>query len=311
MGANLPNIIMKEEQTGDYACIKYSNLQHFYMAKILFDIVVGDEPAEWFHCHLVMEISRHIFSYAVMNHEKKLLRLRFYELDAHGNTEMAEELNGIIGTDEILKTAIEKKTLIYNFPESQLVPEKYFHIDTGEDLLELLHGDLNKGITLCEKIKGSEQYNVYQVPAEIHNLLQQNFTNGRYWHYYSLWISSEQKKPPEPASYLSVLFYPNRILVSAVKNKQLHLLQSYAYEAAEDAGYHLLNICRQLQLPPQNTPVILSGMIDASSVLYTEIYKYFGQVSLEGFAGTELVPALEEYPAHFFSPLLKLAICVS
>jgi len=281
------------------------------MVRTLFDIAAGHEPAEWLHCHLTMEISRHIFSYAVMNQDKKLLHLRVYALDAHDNQELGEELGNIIGTDEILKNNAEKKTFIYNFPESQLVPEKYFHTDGGAALIELLNGDLNKGITLSERIQGREEYNVYQVPAEIHSLLLRSFSNSKYWHYYSLWMLSEQKQPAAPGSSFSVLFYPNRVLVSAVKEGQLHLLQSYVYEAAEDVAYYLLNICRQLQLSPENTPVVLSGMIDVSSVLYTEIYKYFGQLSLEGFPGAASIPALEEYPDHFFSPLLKLATCVS
>jgi hypothetical protein len=279
------------------------------MAKILFDITVAQESAEWLHCHLVMEISCHIFSYAVMNQDKKLLQLRIYGLDAHDNHELAEELEGILGTDAVLQTGIEKKTCIYNFPESQLVPEKHFHRDAGAALIELLHGDLSKGITLSERIQDSDQYNVYQVPAEIHGLLQQHFTNSKYWHYYTIWMICEQKQVHE--SSLSVLFYPNRILVSAVKDKELQLLQSYVYEAAEDVAYYLLNICQQLQLPPENTPVVLSGMIDVSSVLYTEIFKYFGKLSLEAFPAAAAIPALEEYPSHFFSPLLKLAECVS
>jgi Protein of unknown function (DUF3822) len=126
-----------------------------------------------------------------------------------------------------------------------------------------------------------------------------------------LWPGAGQQPEDQPASYLSVLFYPNRVLVSVIKDKQLHLLQSYTYEAAEDVGYYLLNVCQQLQLAPENVPVILSGMIDVSSVLYTEIYKYFGQVSLEKFSVTSAIPALEEYPPHFFSPLMKMALCVS
>lgn len=281
------------------------------MAKILFDIAVAHDPAEWLHSNLVMEISRHIFSYALMNQDKKLLQLRFYELDAPNDNKLVQELSGIISTDEILITTTAKKTVIYNFPESQLVPEKYFHIDTGKDLIALFHGDQDNGITLCEKIKDSEQYNVYGVPAEIHSLLQQHFNNSRYWHYYSLWAMLAPEKTAGAASYLSILFYPKRILVSAVKDTQLHLLQSYAYEAAEDVAYYLLNVCQQLQLSPESTTVILSGMIDVSSAMYSEMYKYFGQLSLENVSAAASVPLMEEYPGHFFSPLLKLAACVS
>jgi Protein of unknown function (DUF3822) len=311
MAANLPNNIMKRSIKSRYACTKYSILQPLNMAKILFDIDSEQQPADWSDCHLVMEISPHIFSYAIMNGDKKLLKMRFYEMDARENHELAFELGGIINTDEILNDVVEKKTFIYNFPESQLVPEKLFHADTGKELIELFHGDLNTGITLCEKIKESDQYNVYQVPVAVHNLLLQKFSNSRYWHYYSLWTGAQQKKTSEPASCISVLFYPNRILVRVVKNGQLHLLQSYIYEAAEDVGYYLLNICQQLQLAPEETPIVLSGMIEISSFMYTEIHKYFGQLSLENMPVASSIPSLEEYPAHFFSPLLKIALCVS
>ncbi|MEO6316220.1 MAG: DUF3822 family protein [Chitinophagaceae bacterium] len=281
------------------------------MAKILFDIAAAHEPADWLHCHLVMEIGRQGFSYALVNRDARLLQLRFYQLDARDNHELTEELTGIISTDSLLKTNAGKTTFVYNFPESQLVPEQYFDAETGKDLIDLFYGDLIKGITLIERIQGAACYNVFRVPDEIHSLFQRNFASGKHWHYYSLWMQSWKNQLAERANCLSVVFYPNRMLVAVVKDNDLHLVQSYAYEAAEDVGYYLLNICGQLQLLPATIPVIVSGMIDVSSVLYTEIFKYFGHIELEGFAGTETAPALAEYPAHFFSPLLKLAACVS
>ncbi len=281
------------------------------MAKILFDIVVASEPANLVQCHLVMEVSAHIFSYALIGPGKKIWQLRFYELDALNNQDLTNELNGILYTDELLKAGIGKTTWMYNFPESQLVPEEYFSASTSDDLVALFHGDLNKGVTLSEKIEGQSRYNVFRVPAEVHQLLQQHFVGSNFRHYYSVWMQCGQQQPAIDHTYLSVMFYPHRMLVAAVKEHQLQLLQSYTYDAAEDVGYYLLNICSQLQLPAQDTPVKLSGMIDVSSALYTEIFKYFGQVSLDVFAGETPEPALQDYPDHFFSPLLKLAVCVS
>lgn len=280
------------------------------MAKTLFDIAVAHQSSEWQNGHLVMEVGPHIFSYAVLSDDKNLLQLRIYELEAQNNTELADELTKLINEDSLLKTETEKKTLMYNFPESHLVPEKYFNEESSKELVELLHGDLNKGVALNEKIPGTAQYNIFKVPAEVHDLLKRSFTKGRYWHYYSLWIQHGQKKSADRTNSLSVMFYPNRILVGAVKNNELNLLQSFSYEAVEDVGYYLLNICNQLQLSAAETPVILSGMIDVSSALFTEIYKYFGKVELEDYPAANMETALSEYPPHFFSPLLKLALCV-
>jgi hypothetical protein len=134
---------------------------------------------------------------------------------------------------------------------------------------------------------------------------------GKYWHYYSLWMECRQKQDGQREDGLSVIFYPRRILAALTHNKEVVLFQSFEYEAAEDVAYYLLNICRQFDKQPETIPLKMSGMIDESSTLYNEIFKYFGQTELEAFAPATAIAALQEYPSHFFSPLLKLATCVS
>ena len=282
------------------------------MAKILFDIAAPHEPDEWSNGQLVLEVSPHIVSYAVINSNKKLLQLRFYELDTASAASASDELARLLTADAFLNKPVADKTIVYNFPECELVPAEYYTADKAADLVTLLHGDLHTGAILSEQVGDNNQYNVYRVPGGIHELLQSHFTGSHHWHYYSLWIKADQQQAYEEKTFLSVLFYPNRILVSVMREGQLQLLQSYSYDAAEDVAYHLLNICQQLELPAASTPLMLSGMIDAGSAMFTEINKYFGQVSLKSFPGCEaILPSLGEYPAHFFSPLLKLAICVS
>jgi hypothetical protein len=281
------------------------------MAKVLFDIASTEESTDWQRCHLVMEVGQHIFSYAILNGNKQVMRIRSYELDALNNRDLADMLDEIITADDVLKEAMKEKVVLYNFPESHLVPDNYFHMDISRDMIELLHGDLNKGVILSEKIHGWNQYNLFRVPLDIHNLFQRRFNNGKYWHYYSLWMECWQKQTVMNNDYVSVVFYPNRVLVAVISNKQLQLLQSFSYEAAEDISYHLLNVFVQLSLSPEEVPVKLAGMIDASSTVHTEILKYFNHAELEAFPAASSSPALQEYPSHFFSPLLKLAICVS
>lgn len=282
------------------------------MAKILFDISVLQEPADDKQGHLVMEVGLRSFSYAAVDAGGNLLHLRVYEMDALSVADWCNEWNALFKADDWLKHGPEKKTVVYNLPESQMVPESFYEENAGRNMIELFHGDLNKGITLSERIAGQSHYNVFRVPAALHNLLQTSFADSQYHHFYSLWLQQNNKAGQQYADYISAVFYPNRILAGVVKNNQLQLVQSFVYEAAEDAGYYLLNICSQLQLPPAETPLLLSGMIDVSSVLYTEIFKYFGQAALEDFAvPATAAPALQDFPSHFFSPLLKLALCVS
>jgi hypothetical protein len=279
------------------------------MAKLLFDIP-AEEQADWRQCHLVMEVSQHLFSYVLMNERKEVVCIRVYELDAPDNREMAAEMDEVIFEDEVLKEKTHQITVIYNFPECQLVPEGFFRRDAGGELIEWLHGDLNNGVILSEKITELDTFNVFRVPSEVHRLLQRYFVNGKYWHYYSVWLECMKKETSLPGEYFSVLFYPNRIIVACFKNRQLQLLQSFIYEVVEDVAYYLLTICNQLDFSPETTAVKLSGMIDESSAMYSEIYKYFGNTSLDVFPAAGSPDGIDEYPSHFFSPLLKLAACV-
>ena len=124
-------------------------------------------------------------------------------------------------------------------------------------------------------------------------------------------MECRQKQNGQGEDSISVIFYPRRILAALTHNKEVVLFQSFEYEAAEDVAYYLLNICRQFNHDPGVIPLKMSGMIDESSTLYNEILKYFGHAELEAFAPAPAIAALQEYPPNFFSPLLKLATCVS
>jgi hypothetical protein len=54
----------------------------------------------------------------------------------------------------------------------------------------------------------------------------------------------------------------------------------------------------------------ISGLIDSQSALYSELLKYFPEVREDGIPeGIETNGLLEEFPAHYFSPLLKMSLC--
>jgi hypothetical protein len=281
------------------------------MTKLLFDISATEESTEWHQCHLIMEVSHHVFSYAVLNTNKRVVKLRSYELEAPSSRDLADMLDEVMIADDVLKEKMKECVVVYNFPESHMVPDNYFHTEVSRDMVELLYGDLERGVILSEKVHGWNQYNLFRVPSEIHSLFKRWFATGKYWHYYSLWMECWQKQTIMNDDYVSVVFYPSRVLVAVIRDKQLQLLQSFSYQAAEDVSYHMLNVFARLSLSPGDVPVKLAGMIDASSTVYTEIQKYFHHAELDAYPAVSSSPALQEYPSHFFSPLLKLAICVS
>jgi hypothetical protein len=281
------------------------------MAKKLFDINVAGKTPDWKLCRLFLEAGRHNFLYVVMDAAKEVVHLSYYEVEGESQPALAQEIREIIDAEDVLKQHFRETVVLYNFPESQFIPEAFFNVNINADMDGLVQGDLNRGIRLSEKLQGYNLYNVFHVPAELHQLLKEQYRGNQYWHYYTWWMKCSQAQLLPALESMQVVFYPAFILVAAVKDKQLQLVQQFNYHTAEDVVYHLLNTCAQLRLEPANVQVRLAGMIDASSAVFNEIQKYFGNASPDFYPAISSTPELQEYPSHFFSPILKLAACAS
>jgi hypothetical protein len=111
--------------------------------------------------------------------------------------------------------------------------------------------------------------------------------------------------------YMKTVFYSDKMVVIIFKNGQLQLIQTFPYHDSKDPAYHLLNCCQQLKLDPEKLVFEASGLVERQSALYNELYKYFLQLSFEHIEDNIIITdELKEYPLHYFSSLLKMAVCV-
>jgi hypothetical protein len=110
---------------------------------------------------------------------------------------------------------------------------------------------------------------------------------------------------------VKVFFYPEKIVVMIFKSGKLQLIQTFSYQDSKDIAYHLLNCCRQLNLSQEQTLFELSGLIEQNSTLFEELNKYFLHLHFENIEDSiKMTDELKEFPRHYFSSLLKMAICV-
>lgn len=284
------------------------------MLKPAFNIVAIDgDPDELISCILLMEVGEKMFSYVLLNKEKnRFFAVRHYNLDVSHEKTTTEILNEIIKDDKLLQQPVKEIIVVYNFPDASLLPETFFNTAISKPLTELMHGDVHRGLVLSERVQGFSMTNVYRIPREIHSLLQQKFAAGKYWHYYTMMLLSVKNYDVREGAFLKTIFYADQIIVAVLINGQLQLLQSYNYHTPEDVAYYLLKICQQLNIDQEELLLQLSGLIDTNSALYTELQKYFQQIVCEEAPEhTTLNGLADQYPAHYFSPLMKMVLCVS
>lgn len=283
------------------------------MHKAIFDITIPDTSGiDWQRCRLIMEVNQQYFHYVIVNGKNILVALKYFRFDGSSSGEVLEAITEIVNTDGFLQQKMLESIIIYNWPESQLIPEKHFHIDMTKEFASLVHGDLQKSVVLSEKIQGWGSYNLFRIPVDMHAFFQQRFKNAKYWHYYSIWLECRYKAPSGNPDSVNVIFYPNKILVAVIADNELKLVQSYVYDTADDVSYYLLSMYEHFNLSQDKTPLYIGGMIDGESSLYTELLKYFGSIRPDTLPESlRLTENFREFPDHFFSPLLKLAVCVS
>jgi hypothetical protein len=112
-------------------------------------------------------------------------------------------------------------------------------------------------------------------------------------------------------TFARVIFYNDKFIAAIFIHGALQLLQTFSYQTPEDTAYYLLLICKQFDIAPDKMVLNISGLIDEKSALYSELVKYFEEVHYEGVPDTYGTNGiLNEYPAHYFSPLLKMSLCV-
>jgi hypothetical protein len=283
------------------------------MLKPAFQIEVPDiSDEDLLQCRLLVEVNAHSFTYTLLNQRNMgPMVVKYFQLDQEKNKQLTETLREILQGEPLLKRTVKETLLVYNFPESSLVPEPLFSMDTNKEIIDIVHGNLQKGLVLSEKIPWWELFNVYRIAPDLHHLLQQQFTAGKYWHYYSLLLKSYKMfDSADGQDCLKVIFYSDKMVVLVIRNGKVHLMQTFHYHDARDVAYHLLNTCRQLDINPEQIRLLVGGLIDRQSALSDELHKYFLQVNFEMIdESIKVTDELKELPLHYFSSILKMAVC--
>ena len=95
-----------------------------------------------------------------------------------------------------------------------------------------------------------------------------------------------------------------------LKDNQVVFQQAYEIADSEEFNYYLLLMINQLIINTTETAVQLSGIVHENDDKYNCILKYFKQLSFISIQGNLDQQVLDDMPAHYYSSLLALDLCV-
>jgi len=266
--------------------------------KTLFDIRSDKEPGA--EHSLLLEIGKDYCSYATWHKPTHTIdQLQFISFS---ETESEEHLPNILSA--INGNDFHSVFVCSAMPQSILVPNKFFNNDY--EALDTIYNQPAQEY-FNDRIAEWQLVNVYSLPKTTHHQLQERFPAAQFIHAYTPAIKVYNGYVAD--NQLSVHFTPHYFRVLLKKDSALQLAQTYYYASPLDVVYYLLKICYEFELDQSAVFVILSGLVEKESNLYTELEQYF--VNIHFAHPPEFTLPENQLPHHFFTSLYNLATCVS
>ena len=139
----------------------------------IFDILPSSVDAD--NCILICELSSEGFSYTIKDEVQNLfLGLAVYHYDKTippAGFHIALQI--LFHEHQLLSKNFKKTIIVYSFPQSVLIPYSLYDSQQNEDVLNLIHGDLqNNDTILTDVITEHATYNSFRVPTSIYDVIQ-------------------------------------------------------------------------------------------------------------------------------------------
>lgn len=258
---------------------------------------------------LILEAGQQGISYVALDENDRCTRLASWQFPQGIVRETANgHISQILQKIDFLQQPFRHVQIVYAFPEVLPVPAAYRNSATYRQMLELVFGELVGDNIYSDSLVQDKLFMTYAVPEVISDMLNRQFQGATHIHQQSIIAGSDGFTN---GHHLYCIMGNSSISVSAFRNGQLQLARHYAYKTPEDAAFHLLNCCERFDIPVDECTIHLNGMIDESSNLYRELYKYFRWIEFGKLPDQFQYPdEMHNYPAHFFSHLFMYASCV-
>ncbi len=214
----------------------------------------------------------------------------------------------IKAASSLLNRQYSSTRIYYNFPETLVVPESKFSIAAGRDYLDQVYGENNNDhVAYAKLLTDTAMIAVYRVKKSVSEWVSRQFPSHQLNHIYAEILNTLLNRSLPDTDFISLRFYSQHLIATVIRNRKLHLIQSFGYKVDEDILYYLLSITQQLSLDAANTAVEVSGELDKQSPVGKQLPELFGNINWDnsGDAGV-FASVIKEHPAHYFTPYYKL-----
>lgn len=182
---------------------------------------------------------------------------------------------------EGLQKQFGRVTIIHDNELATLVPKPLFDESNLVDYLKFNTRILKTDFITYDALTIEDIMVVYVPLVNINNFIFERFGSFEYKHSATILLNrllTLEKNSNLLKMYLNIENSHFEIVV--VENNKLKFFNRFEYNTKEDFIYYLLFTAEQLQLNPEEFPVVLMGSVNENDALFQIAYKYVRHVSL-------------------------------
>jgi hypothetical protein len=194
---------------------------------------------------------------------------------------LLDKLTHSFNTFDELQNQFSKVTVIHDNELATLVPKALFDETNLVDYLKFNTKILKTDFITFDNVQVADLVVVYVPLININNFIFDRFGSFEYKHSASVLLNrvlTIEKNSKSLKMYINIETSHFEIITAA--NNALKFYNRFDYNTKEDFIYYLLFTAEQLELNPEEFPLILMGVIDESDERYKIVYKYIRNVSI-------------------------------
>jgi len=244
--------------------------------------------------------------------DNSMIGYEFYSFPDTRNN--GTDMSSVLMDSPLAAIRVGRVNIVFNTPETVLVPDELYRAGLADAYMETVHGDLTTGTTLIqEHLDAESAWNLYRIPLWLLQEFNLRYRQAQHCHILTQMLNYVRQRSEQlPKSCLHLWFYPGKVLALLMKSSRVMLLQAIPYEIPEDLAYAVLNACERYGMDPMDIPILVTGLIETDSIVYNELLRYFPDVTPDqGEVRFVQNDFFTSYPVHYFTPAFQICTCAS
>jgi hypothetical protein len=260
-------------------------------------------PGEPQRYSFVAEIEKNKFNFTVREVEKN----KFL-----GAGSLHHPFEESVRTTEWIKNSFHSRRIIIANQRSTLIPAVLFSEAEKYDYLDFNMERAEDDVVLYDWLENLGIYNVFSIPGRLQKEIKSIFPDARVCHVSSILMETLylNYKNLMGTGKVFLNVRDEEFDLTIFNGKQLRYFNSFPFKVADDLVYYLIFVMEQMNLNPEETPLILMGAAEKKSTLFEMLFRYIRNIEFATRNDSfDYSYVLNDIPGHFYYTLFNSEQC--